>query len=430
MYVVWHRADLRLGDHPALQEALRQGTVVGLVVLDPNNLKTTSRRRAWFLENVRALREAYRKRGGSLWVLEGYPWEKVPESVKKLKAHAVYALASYTPYGLYRDARVRDALSNPLHLIPATHLIPPDLPKGYRVYSRFRRHFQGTAAPLPVPEKLPWVGEEGEIPLETSDIHLPEAGEEAAQRELTSFLEQKLGRYHLDRDRLDGEGGSKLSYYFTLGVLSSRQAAWEALKREGEGAKKWVSELLWRDFSYHLLYHFPAMTEKPLDPRFALLPWSQDEDLFRAWYHGKTGVPLVDAAMRQLWSTGFVSNRARMVVAQFAVKYLLLPWKRAEKAFKDLLVDGDTCQNVQGWQWAGGLGVDAAPYFRVFNPVEQGRKHDPEGTWLQRFAPEYPSYEPKNPVVELQEARRRYLSLAQKLVKGVKKNGWIMGEVQ
>lgn len=419
MFLVWHRADLRLADHPALWEALRSGPLVGLVVLDPNNLAAASpRRRAWFLENVRTLREAYRKRGGSLWVRQGLPWEEVPKAARALSAKAVYALKSYTPYGRHRDQRVREALPVPLHLLPAPHLIPPDLPRAYRVYTPFSRNFQGVDPPLPEPEALPSGPEEGEIPRESPDIPLPEPGEGAAWEKLLSFLEDKLPRYPQERDRLDGEGGSRLSPYFTLGVLSPRQAAWEALKRGGEGARKWVSELLWRDFSYHLLYHFPWMRERALDARYEALPWQEDEELFLAWYLGKTGVPLVDAAMRELHATGFLSNRARMAVAQFAVKYLLLPWQKAEARFKDLLLDGDTPQNLQGWQWAGGLGVDAAPYFRVFNLVEQGRRHDPEGAWLRRWAPEYPSYEPKEPVVDLGEARRRYLELAQRLVRG------------
>ncbi len=418
MNLVWHRSDLRLADHPAVAEASKGGAWVGLVVLDPNNLKTTPRRRAWFLENVRRLREAYRARGGGLWVCQGYPWEQVPAVVRTLKAHAVYALASYTPYGRHRDMRVREALAVPLYLLPAPHLIPPDLPRAYRVFTPFSRQFAGLHAPLPAPESLPPAAEEGELPEESSDVLLPPAGEEAAQAALKQFVAQKLHRYHVDRDRLDGEGGSRLSPYFTVGALSPRQAAWEVTRFQGEGAKKWIAELLWRDFSFHLLFHFPEMREMPLDPRFARLPWVEDEDLFTAWYQGKTGVPVVDAAMRELWATGFVSNRARMLVAQFAVKYLLLPWKKAEAAFKDLLLDGDTPQNLQGWQWAGGLGVDAAPYFRVFNLEEQGKRHDPEGSWRRRFAPEYASYAAQDPVVDLPQARRRYLSLAEKLVRG------------
>ncbi|GAA6754610.1 deoxyribodipyrimidine photo-lyase [Thermus thalpophilus] len=417
MRLVWHRGDLRLHDHPALLEALGEGPVVGLVVLDPNNLKTTPRRRAWFLESVRALREAYRRRGGALWVLEGLPWEKVPEAARRLGAKAVYALKSHTPYGRHRDERVREALEVPLHLLPASHLIPPDLPKAYRVYTPFRRNLQDLSPPLPAPEALPQAPEEGEIPQETSDVPLPPPGEEAALARLYAFLEEKLPRYAEARDRLDGEGGSRLSPYFTLGVLSPRLAAWEALKRGGKGALKWVDELIWRDFSHHLLHHSPWMRERPLDPRWEALPWNEDEALFQAWLEGRTGVPLVDAAMRELRATGFLSNRARMCVAQFAVKYLLLPWRKAEAAFKALLLDGDTAQNLQGWQWAGGLGVDAAPYFRVFNLVEQGKRHDPGGAWLRRYAPEYPSYEPMDPVVDLEEARRRYLALAEDLVK-------------
>lgn len=417
MYLVWHRGDLRLADHPALLEALSQGPVVGLVVLDPNNLTTSPRRRAWFLENVRALRKAYRERGGSLFVIQGYPWEAVPEAARRLRAKGVYALKTYTPYGRYRDARVREALSVPIHFLPAPHLIPPDLPRPYRVYTIFSRQFSGVDPPQPAPDSLPGAGawEEGEIPEENPGLLLPEPGEEAAWRKLRRFLEKGLDVYHLERNRLDGEGGSRLSPYFSLGVLSPRQAAWEALQRGGEGAKKWVSELLWRDFSYHLLYHFPQMQDTPLDPKFAHFPWREDEELFQSWLQGKTGIPLVDAAMRELWVTGFLSNRARMCVAQFAVKYLLLPWKRAEKAFKELLLDGDTPQNLQGWQWAGGLGVDAAPYFRVFNLVEQGKRYDPQASWLKRFAPEYASYEPKNPIIDLEVSRRNYLSLVRNL---------------
>jgi deoxyribodipyrimidine photo-lyase len=416
MNLVWHRGDLRLKDHPALLQALSQGPLVGLVVLDPNNLRTSPRRRAWFLENVRALRAAYRERGGALWVVAGLPWERVPEVARRLKAKAVYALKSYTPYGRYRDARTEAALGVPLHLLPAPHLIPPDLPRAYRVYTPFSRNFQGLDPPLPAPEALPKALEEGEIPKEDPGLPLPEPGERAARARLHAFLEAKLPRYPLERDRLDGEGGSRLSPYFALGVLSPREAAWEALRRGDEGARKWVAELLWRDFSYHLLYHFPEMAQRALDARFEALPWTEDEELFQAWYLGKTGVPLVDAAMRELQATGFLSNRARMAVAQSAVKYLLLPWQRAEEAFRHLLLDGDRAVNLQGWQWAGGLGVDAAPYFRVFNLVEQGRRHDPDGAWLRRFAPEYPSYEPKDPVVDLGEARRRYLALAKGLI--------------
>ena len=416
MNLVWHRGDLRLKDHPALLQALPQGPLVGLVVLDPNNLRTSPRRRAWFLENVRALRAAYRERGGALWVVAGLPWERVPEVARRLKAKAVYALKSYTPYGRYRDARTEAALGVPLHLLPAPHLIPPDLPRAYRVYTPFSRNFQGLDPPLPAPEALPKALEEGEIPKEDPGLPLPEPGERAARARLRAFLEAKLPRYPLERDRLDGERGSRLSPYFALGVLSPREAAWEALRRGDEGARKWVAELLWRDFSYHLLYHFPEMAQRALDARFEALPWTEDEELFQAWYLGKTGVPLVDAAMRELQATGFLSNRARMAVAQFAVKYLLLPWQKAEEAFRHLLLDGDRAVNLQGWQWAGGLGVDAAPYFRVFNLVEQGRRHDPDGAWLRRFAPEYPSYEPKDPVVDLGEARRRYLALAKGLI--------------
>jgi len=414
MIVVWHRADLRLHDHPALWQALRDDTaVVGVVVLDPNNLQTTPRRRAWFVENVRALRAEYHKRGGALWVLQGYPWEKLPEAVQRLRAKAVYAIKSFTPYGRYRDEQVGRLI--PLRLFDGNHLLAPDLERAYRVYTPFRRNFSTVDPPLPAPERLPSAEEEGEIPVERADVALPEPGEEAALAKLEQFVQTKLAQYAATRDRLDGEGGSRLSPYFTLGVLSPRWAAWKALQQGAAQAERWVAELLWRDFSYHLLFHFPEMLQQALDRRFQALPWVEDEELFQAWYMGRTGVPLVDAAMRQLHATGFLSNRARMCVTQFAVKYLLLPWSKAEEAFRHLLLDGDRAVNLQGWQWSGGLGVDAAPYFRLFNLVLQGEQHDPGGEWLRRWAPEYSSYEPSNAVIDLEWARARYLTLAQSL---------------
>ncbi len=158
-----------------------------------------------------------------------------------------------------------------------------------------------------------------------------------------------------------------------------------------------MAELLWRDFSYHLLHHFPEMAEKPLDPRFADFPWREDPELFRAWYEGRTGIPLVDAAMRELHATGFLSNRARMVAAQLAVKYLLLPWKKCEESFRHLLLDGDRAVNLQGWQWAGGLGVDAAPTSASSTPSCRGKGTTPKGPGFAAGPPSTPPTPPRTP---------------------------------
>jgi deoxyribodipyrimidine photo-lyase len=265
----------------------------------------------------------------------------------------------------------------------------------------------------------------GQIPQEQSDVPLPPAGEEAALKALETFLRDKLPGYHQTRDGLSGEGVSRLAYYFNIGVLSPRLAAQQAMQVGGEGARKWVNELCWRDFSGDLLYHHPHMLKGAIDPRWDHLPWNNDAGVFEAWLKGQTGVPVVDACMRELQTTGFMSNRGRMCVAQFAVKLALLPWQKCERAFRNLLLDGDNASNLQGWQWSGGLGVDAAPYFRVYNMVTQGQTHDPKGEWLRRWVPEANgSPEPyKKPVVDLEAGRRRYLAAAEKIAKQPRGSG-------
>lgn len=431
--LVWHRADLRLHDNPALMEAVRSGPAVGLVVLDPNILQsTTSRRRAWFYQNTRALREAYTARGGLLLVRSGLPWEVLPQVTTELDIQQVFAVRNSTPYARFRDQKVGEALLGRIRWLPGQYIHEPgSIVKSdggaYTVFTPYSKRWW--AAPEPVlleapdrfpPLHLPPDYNPGHIPQEASDVPLPPAGEAAALRALEVFLRNKLPHYHQTRDGLAGEGVSRLSYYFTLGVLSPRLAARKALQVGGEGARKWVSELCWRDFSGDLLYHRPQMMNQAFDPRWEGLPWNDDGEVFEAWLHGQTGIPVVDACMRELQATGFLSNRGRMVVAQFAVKLALLPWQKCERAFRDLLLDGDNASNLQGWHWAGGLGVDAAPYFRVFNLITQAETHDPQGVWLKRWVPESGGRaQPyKTPVIDLDAARRRYLAAAEKIAKG------------
>ncbi|RDI96006.1 deoxyribodipyrimidine photo-lyase [Meiothermus sp. QL-1] len=432
MNLVWHRADLRLHDNPALHQALAQGPLVGLVVLDPQILENTSpRRRAWFYQNVRALRKAYQQRGGTLLVRTGPPWVVLPQVAEALGVRQVFAVRNTTPYAHFRDAKVAAALGRPLHLLPGQYVLEPDRltkPDGtpYTVFTPFSKRWWAHLAPAPLeaPQRFPPVAlppgvEMGEVPEEAPGIPLPPAGEEAALRALEDFLANKLPFYAKTRDALDGKGVSRLSYYFTLGVLSPRLAVQRALRVGGEGAQKWVNELCWRDFSGHLLHHHPEMMRRAIDPRWEALPWNDDLELFQAWLEGQTGIPVVDAAMRELRATGFLSNRGRMVVAQFAVKLALLPWQKCERAFRDLLLDGDNASNLQGWQWAGGLGVDAAPYFRVFNLIGQAEQHDPEGSWLERWVPESEGRPGpyKTPLVDLAKARQRYLEAAQRIAR-------------
>jgi deoxyribodipyrimidine photo-lyase len=427
--LVWHRGDLRIHDHPPLHQALVEGEALGLVVLDPAILDDTSpRRRAWFIRNVRELRRRYRERGGELVVREGPPWEVLPEVTARVEAAHVRAIRSYTPYGMHRDRRTADSLPVPLHWHGGMYVHEPgSVVSGsgdpYRLYGAFFRRWRGASFPntLPPPDRIRSPSLRGvpvgRIPAADSDIPLPPPGEERARERWDRFLGQGIATYHEARDRLDGAGTSQLSPYINLGVLSSRVAAGEVAAMRGDGPRRWLGELAWRDFLADLLLRYPTLTREPLDRRWARFEWTDDRQRLPAWRDGRTGFPAVDAAMRQLRATGWISNRARMVAGQFLVKHLRVDWREGERVFKEWLLDGDTAQNAGNWQWVAGAGVDNVPYFRVFNPVTQGREHDPDGRWLARWAPRGDgSPEPgEDAIVDLASARSAYLEAAKRV---------------
>ena len=433
MQLVWHRGDLRTHDHPALSAAAT-GPTLGVVVLDPHILDaTTPRRRALFRRSVRALRASYEDRGGVLVVRYGEPAEELTALVDALESvERVHAIASYTPYGLHRDAAVVEALREAglgvrwhdgayVHS-PGTVRTADD--SFYSVFSPFHRRWRslGTPDPAAAPDRIePPELDPGFDPGDIGDVEpgldLPEPGERAALDALERFVTGGLASYAERRDRLDGSGTSRLSPYITMGVLSARTAAIrvEAAGHGsgGGGAAKWLAELAWRDFMADLLYHRPDLLDAPFQPRWSAMDWSGSDADFEAWRDGRTGIPAVDAAMRQLRETGWISNRARMVAAQFLTKNLRVDWRRGEVLFKDWLLDGDTASNVGNWQWAAGLGIDNAPYFRVMNPVSQAGKHDPDGRWLERWAPDSDG-DPaaRDPIADPKASRKAYLEAA------------------
>lgn len=432
MHIVWHRGDLRTHDHPALTAATGAGPVLGLVILDPNILEATSaRRRAFFRTNVRALREAYADRGGLLVVRRGEPAEELVRLVDAVPGvEGVHAIASYSPYGVHRDASALQALREAgigIRWHDGAYVHSPGTVRTaddsfYSVFSPFHRRWRslGTPDPLAAPDRIDAPDldpgfDPGAIAGEPSDVALPEAGEDVALEALETFVRERLPDYADRRDRLDGSGTSRLSPYITMGVLSARTAAARVeAAGDADGPSKWLAELAWRDFMADLLYHRPDLLQSPFRPRWSRLAWPGDDALFDAWRDGRTGVPAVDAAMRQLRETGWISNRARMVAAQFLAKNLRVDWRRGEQVFKDWLLDGDTASNVGNWQWAAGLGVDNAPYFRVMNPISQARKHDPDGSWLRRWVPESDGDpEPRDPVADPGQSRSEYLDAAE-----------------
>jgi deoxyribodipyrimidine photo-lyase len=427
--LAWHRADLRTHDHAALAEAASVGPVLGVVVLDPTILNGTSaRRRALFYAAVTVLRASYERLGGMLVVRQGDPAQVLPALAQQTGAVQLHALLSHTPYGAVRDGAAAAALEaagvrvrwhEGVHVHePGTLLTQQG--GAYSVYTPYARQWLGresetvdAPARLAAPD-LPEAFDVGAVPVEESDVALPEAGEAAALRRLDAFIEERLAGYADRRSTLDGAGGSRLSIDFTLGTLSARLAR-ERISARGEGPRKWLGELAWRDFLADALWHRPQMIDEPFDTKWRSFPWTDDNAGFEAWRDGRTGIPVVDAAMRELRQTGWISNRARMVAAQFLCKHLRVDWRRGQRVFKDWLLDGDTASNVGNWQWCAGLGIDNAPYFRVFNPVTQGREHDPGGAWLRRWVPESDG-DPAplgHAIVDLAEARREYLAAAE-----------------
>jgi deoxyribodipyrimidine photo-lyase len=235
-------------------------------------------------------------------------------------------------------------------------------------------------------------------------------GEAGAQAQLDRLLADVVLRYPETRDRPDMVGTSRLSPHLHFGEISPGQV-WHAVMRlmPNTAAESYLRQICWREFAYHLLYHHPETTDQPLRPQFARFPWANNPVHFRAWKEGRTGYPLVDAGMRELWHTGWMHNRVRMVVASFLVKHLLIGWQEGAAWFWDTLVDADLANNTLGWQWVAGCGADAAPYFRIFNPATQAAKFDPDGAYVRRWVPEFGTAAYPAPIVEHSEARRRAL---------------------
>ena len=417
--VVWLRRDLRLTDNPALAAAADHEACIPVFLYNPadeGDWAPGGASRWWLHHSLEALRRSLERIGSRLVIRRtGDTLASLRELAEELGAGAIYWNRLYDPLLIERDKRIKLALRDDglrAESFGAALLREPWEVRRkdgghFRAFTPFWRALTGMGeppAPLPAPESLsaPASVPRSDAPEELS--LLPrirwdaafhdhwQPGEAGAQRALERFLAERLADYKTLRDRPGEQGTSGLSPHLHWGEISPREI-W-ARTRHARGAPEagteaFLSELGWREFAHHLLYYFPEMPSDPLDRRFRAFPWRDDPaPALRAWRAGRTGVPIVDAGMRELWTTGWMHNRVRMIVGSLLTKNLRIPWQTGEAWFWDTLVDADLASNSMGWQWIQGSGADAAPYFRIFNPVRQGERFDPEGDYVRRWVPE------------------------------------------
>ncbi len=424
--LVWLRRDLRLYDHIPLALAMAErGAVQLCFVFDTDILSRfnspTDRRLTFLARTLCRLNEELHSKGGELLVFKGRAVDIVPRLVTALRARQVFAGKDYEPETIQRDEAVARQLKqrDVAFVQPCDHLLlrPDSIVKSdgtpYKVFTPFARKWRETIAELHFrdfsfddrqrytrPDMIRPLLRDCDLAaldlaagpdqllkqIEYEPADIDEWQVEDAQRRLSDFAARKAAAYPQQRDLLAEDGTSKLSPFLRFGLLSIRDAYRRVLAAAGDGA--WINELIWREFYAMILYRFPSSASEEFQERYRGLPWRRSPELFRRFSEGRTGYPIVDAAIRQLLSTGWMHNRARMIVASFCCKDLMLDWRLGEEFFARYLMDYELASNVGGWQWAASTGTDAAPYFRIFNPYLQSNKFDPAGEYIRRYVPE------------------------------------------
>jgi deoxyribodipyrimidine photo-lyase len=470
--LVWYRGkDLRTADHAPLRAAAPSSSnpgaeVIPVFVLDEHFFRPAAAQRTPFriqflLESVASLAANLAHLGSRLIVVEGRSVDQIPLLARRWRVDRVVAQSWVAPIGRERDRQVAAALPVPLQLFDTETLCAPGtLRTGgggpFSVFTAFARAFARdirVEVPLLPPRELPPVPADVKTRVAalpslkslglTHAARVQSGGERAARTRLKTWLANDAKDYDELRDRMDLPGTSRLSADLKFGTLSPR-TVWAAVDRRlrelsPDALRAYQNELLWREFAHSTLFDRPHLLEEPFRPEWRDFPWRSDDEAWAAWVDGKTGYPVVDAAARQLLATGFVHNRARMVAASFLAKHLLIDFRRGEAHYFNLLTDGDWANNDAGWQWSAGCGCDAQPWFRIFNPVTQGEKFDPDGAYVRHWVPELARLPAKHihapwrasagvlsaadvqlgrnyprPIVDHDSARRRFLETAKK----------------
>lgn len=412
--ILWFRQDLRLADNPALQVAANHPFFAVYIWDEQDPWSPGGASKWWLYKSLNALKQSLEERGIQLIFRRGNPLHILKTLAQETKVCGIYWNRCYEPYAINRDREIKSHFKNegiPCESFNGSLLVEPwdiqtKTKRPYQVFTPFWKALQRLSfpKPTPIPDLQGWktlvsseaLEEWGFVPTlwGQSLEETWQPGEKGAWERLNHFLEEGAQAYARKRDYPSENGTSHLSPSLHWGELSPTQVWHQALFSHGMEALPFLRQLGWREFSYHLLYHFPEFPSKPLRSSFQDFPWEENADALKAWQTGKTGYPLVDAGMRELWHTGSMHNRVRMVVASFLVKHLLLPWQKGEEWFWDTLVDADLANNAVSWQWVAGCGADAAPYFRIFNPSLQSQKFDAKGTYIKQWVPELQALDP------------------------------------
>ncbi len=444
----WFKQDLRLSDNPGLYEAAKHGEVLPVYILTDHDDKNLGSASKWWLHN--SLISLKKSLDGNLLVVKGNPKEILLRLVNQLKIDFIHWNRCYEPHNLQYDCELHNSFPDCKIYNGGLLWNPSDIIKSdgtpYRVFTHFYRKGcleNGVVPrlPLPQPEHLRIVecDYRDEVAIASLEL-LPKiewyrklndhwaVGESSAMELLNDFLNHRLYNYKLGRDVPSENFVSRLSPYLHFGEISPNQIWYNAISGRDISEKNldhFLSEIGWREFSHNLLYHSPRLQVDNLNQKFNKFPWIYDENLIKKWRRGETGYPIIDAGMRELWETGYMHNRVRMIVASFLVKNLLIDWREGEKWFWDYLVDADMANNAASWQWVAGSGADAAPYFRIFNPMTQAEKFDPNGVYIRKYLPKIAHLSDKflfkpwtyldeidypQPMIDLQQSREKTLT--------------------